>query len=262
MTLVSDIIRDAYRESNLIAVGTEPSGAQTDEALRLLQRIVASVYGDEEGEELEPLPIGSNDINRPSGYPWYNQVPSESNWFVPKNTRLVLNLTAPQELWLAPCPEDGDRFAIQDISRNLSTFNVTINGNGRTIGGATSAVFDTDGSNVEYMFRADLGDWVAITPITAVDLFPFPIDFDDMFVTMLAMRLNPRYVVATDPATASAYRRSSIQFKARYRQHQEVGSELGLVMTPGNKRCWNGWGYGVDDSLFRSGQAFPWRFKW
>lgn len=260
MTLVSDIIRDAYRESNLIAIGTEPTGAQSEEGLRLLQRIVQSVYGNEEGEQLESFPLGRHNIERPSGYPWYDQVPGW-DWFLPPNTRMVCNLTAPLEVYLSPDPDDGDRFAVQDIAGNLATNTLTLYGNGRTIGEAPSQVFNTNGENVEYMFRADRGDWVVISPIAALDLFPFPSEFDDMFVVMLAMRLNPRNDIATSPESVAALKRSTTQFKARYRQHREVSSELALLRTSGTRGQW-GYNWRQADAAFNSGYPFPWGFRW
>src|SRR3546814_5364482 len=56
--------------------------------------MVKSVFGDEVGEPLTALPIGSLNIDRPSGYPWWDTVP-DGDWFVPKNTRAVFNLEAP-----------------------------------------------------------------------------------------------------------------------------------------------------------------------
>lgn len=260
MTLVSDIIRDAYRESNLIAIGTEPSGAQSNEALRLLNRIVSSVYGNEEGEELTAFMLGRENISRPEGYPWYNQAPGW-DWFVPPNSRLVCNLSDPLTVYLSPNPDDGARFGVQDISGNLATNPLTVMGNGRNVGGATSLVFNTDGVNAEYMFRADLGDWVVVSPLEGPDLWPFPDEFDDMFVVSLAMRLNPRNDVQTSQESLAALKRSTIQFKARYRQHREVGSELGLIKTPGTRRQW-GYDGRQGEFAFNSGYPFPWGFRW
>src|SRR3546814_13330053 len=90
MTLVSQIITDSFRKSNLIAIGTTPTAAQQTEALRYLNRMVKSVFGDEVGEPLTALPIGSLNIDRPSGYPWWDTVPA-GDWFVPTNTRTVFN---------------------------------------------------------------------------------------------------------------------------------------------------------------------------
>lgn len=233
VTLVSDIIRDAYRESNLIAISTEPSGAQRQEALRLLNRLLASVFGNEEGEQLIPLPIGSNGINRPAGFPGYQNVPTTTDWVVPPNVRLVLNVTQATEVWLTPTPMDGARFAITDHSGNLATFPLTIRGNGANVSGAPTSVINTNGVNIEYMYRADRGSWTIVTPIVETDEWPFPPEFDDMFIVGLAMRLNPRSNIATAQESLLIYRRSLSQFRARYRQAGQGNVDLGLLRTRG-----------------------------
>ena len=46
-TLVSQIIEDAYREANLIAVGESPTTAQQTEGLRLYNRFITSLFGND-----------------------------------------------------------------------------------------------------------------------------------------------------------------------------------------------------------------------
>lgn len=257
MTLVSDIIRDAYRESDLLAISADPTAYEMDEGLRLLNRLVSSAYGNEMGEQLDPLPLGRNNINRPQGYPWYDQVPDWQDWFVPPNCRTVLNLTAPLTVYLDPNPEDGTRFAIQDMSGNLSTYPFTVSANGRLIEGAEIKVYNTDSIASEFFYRQDTGNWAKVTPLDLADTFPFPIDFDDYFVIGLSFRLNPRHAVEADPQSVQAYNRSGTQFKARYRQHSFVWSDLALIRTPGSKkRYYDNTRYG--NSLFNSGWAYPW----
>jgi hypothetical protein len=236
MTLVSEIIRDAYRESNLIAITADPTSEEETEGLRLLNRIVSGTYGIDAGEELQVVPIGNNNISRPADYPYYNQVPEVTDWYVPQNSRLVLNLTASLTVYLPPDPEDGARLAIQDKSDNLATYNLTVVANGRTIGDATSVTLSTDGLNSEYFYNADSGNWAILSPLEADDTFPFPTEFEDLFVIDLAVRLNPRHGVTVDPQSSGRYFKVLKAFKARYRQHREAASELGLLRTSGIKR--------------------------
>lgn len=240
MTLVSDIIRDAYRESNLIAISADPTSAEQTEGLRLLNRFVSSVYGLEDGEGLQPILVGRNNISRPSGYPDYNQVPDETDWFVPANSRLILNLTSAQSVYLDPNPEDGARFSVQDKSGNLATYNLTVYGNGRTIASATSVTLSTNSLNRDYTYRAESGDWTVVSPLIAADTFPFPTEFEDLFVIGLAIRLNPRHAVELDSQSEIVYQRLMRSFKARYRQHNEVGAELGLLKTTGYRHSSDG----------------------
>lgn len=261
MTLVSDIIRDAYRESNLIAVNASPTTAEVDEGLRLLNRIIDSVYGFEAGEDYHEIIIGRNDIERPSGFPWYSQVPDTVDWFVPDNARLILNLTSPQDLYLTPTPQDGTRFSFIDVSGNLSSNNVVIYGNGRLIEGQDSVTVSVDGANQEYFYRADLGNWVRVSPLVESDDFPFPGKFEDLFVILLSMRINPRHGAEVDPQSGAELSRLLRSFKAKYRQSQEVGSEPALVWTPGVKRR-GSWDTARANAEFMSGYPFSRYWRW
>lgn len=248
MTLVRDIVRDAYRACNLIAISADPLTAEYDEGLRLLNRIVSSSYGNEASEQLDPLPLGQNNISKPNGFPWYNQSPGWADWFVPHNTRLVCNLTDALTVYLDPNPEDGSRFAVQDMSNNFSTNPLTVVGNGHQIDGNTSVSFNTNGTNNEYFFRQDTGNWALLSPLGLDDTFPFPTDFDDFFVLSLAIRINPSYSQTVDPQTLKSFTRAATQFKARYRQHDFVWSELGLIRTSGARRRY------YDDTRFANSQ--------
>jgi hypothetical protein len=232
MTLVSTIITDAYRQSNLIAVGTTETTAQQTEALRYLSRIVKGVFGAEAGENLEAFPIGSTNINRPSGYPWWNTVPDDTDWFVPENIRVMLNLSQSVTLYLHPEPDDGSRFAAIDVAGTLSTNPVTIYGNGRLIENAQSITLNTDNANSEWFYRSDMANWQKYAPIAIDDTFPFPEEFDDYFITMLALRINPSYGAMIDDQSNAMLRKVSRQLKARYRSKIPQRSELGLIRMP------------------------------
>lgn len=254
MTLVSTIISDAFRQSNLLALGTSPTADQQTEALRYLNRLVRSVMGYEVGDPLTAFPIGQVGIVRPSNFPAYNTTPTVE-WFVPKNTRVVLNLDTSIDLYLHPMPNDGTRVAINDIAGSLATYPVTIHGNGRMIQGATEVILSTAGLDQEWMFRADTGDWVVAAPLVTTDAIPFPEEFDDYFITMLAMRLNPSYGVQMDPQAQQTLRRAQTQLTARYKQIVPVGPEIGVTRLSLNTRKW--WENQPFYGDIRQGR-FPW----
>jgi hypothetical protein len=257
MTLVSDIIQDSYREGNLISITAVPTAAELKEGLTLFNRYIASLVGDDAGEQLETILIGRNNVARPLGYPWYDQIPYQTDWYVPANVRMALNLTSPQTVSLDPNPEDGQRFAFMDLSNDLATSPFTILGNGRTIAGAISQTYSTNGTNMQFMYRKDLGNWVIMSPLLATDLFPFPSDFEHMFVMAGAIWLNPRHGQVTDVGTSASYARQLRQFQARYRQHIQMGSEPALVRTVGERHQRYG-GYDVNraQAAFNSGYPF------
>lgn len=230
MTLVSQIITDAYREGNLIPITQTPSATEQTEALRLFNRFVKSVYGNDAGDNFQSFGIGNNNVQTPQSLPVYN---FSSPNYVPLNARLICNLTAAATLNLHPNPQDGSRLMVIDASNNLNTFNLTLHGNGLDVNGAVTEVLSTAGLTKEWFYRADLGSWMTVSNLAAGDTFPFPLEFEDMFTIGLAMRINPRNGVQIDPQTIANFKRQQMLFKARYRQEINEPSEDGIVRLPG-----------------------------
>ncbi len=260
MTLVSDIILDAYRRSNLIALGQTPSANQTAEALRYLNRIVKSVFGNEVGEKLEAFPVGRHNIQRPEGYPWYDTVP-DNNFYFPPNVRAILNLddNTHVDLYLTPEPTIGARFAYNFMNPG-SGQTATIYGNGRYIDGSDTVSLDGSVTEAEYLYRDDLASWVKYAPIISADTFPFPSEFDDFFITSLSLVLNPAYGQQLDPQAKAVYQRSAGQIRARYHQELPQRSELGLIRlsrTAADRDRWgNAYWFYDPTSLFTKGWPY------
>lgn len=211
MTTASEIITAAYREGNLLGINASPTTAQQTEGLSLLNTILLVAIGFDAGQELSPLNVGGP----------YNDAEIAAN-FIPENAQLVLNLTSAQSLRLHPRPYDGQRVAVADVGQNLSTYNLTLDGNGRTIEGAATKVLSTDGSALQWLYRADLGDWKAIGALALSDALPFPIEFDDYFRALLAARLNPRYGQELQQGSAMWFDEMQRRFEARYRRPRPV----------------------------------------
>jgi hypothetical protein len=255
MTTTATIITDAYRKSNLVAIGVAITPDQQTEGSRYLNRIVRSTLGNEAGEPLTPFPIGRKNINRPQGYPWYDTTPGY-DWFVPLNSRLMFNIEQSATINLHPKPEDGSRFAVIDTAGNFATYPVTIDGNGRNIDGVNSIILNTNGTVAEWFYRADLGNWQRYSPLALNDVFPFPEDFDDYFILMLATSLNPGYGVTLDDQNQRMLNRSARQLKSRYNQTIFVSLDLGLVRLPfsDRDRClYSDWPYYNSDAAFDRG---------
>ncbi len=229
MTLVTDIILSALRETNLIPLGVAPSSAQELEAFALLATIVSGIPGGEAGENLTPLALGQDNIDAPSGYPWWsNELPA--NVFVRANTRLMLNLTAEGFASFDPTPHDGARMGVVDCALNLDVNNITLFGNGRLIDGDTELTLTTPGTSHEWVYREDIGSWTTVTPLSLDGQMPWPSEFDDMFIIMLALRLNPRYGQVIHPASAELLKKARSAFSARYSQSwSQMPSEAGLL---------------------------------
>jgi hypothetical protein len=260
MTAVASIIKSALRETNLIPLGVTPAQDQIDEAFGLLSTIVAGVLGNEAGENLHPFPLGQNDINSPRGYPWWNnQLPG--NQYVPFNTRIMCNLTGEGTVNLHPRPHDGARMGVVDVSQNFDLFPLTIKGNGRSIEGEDEMTYDTAGLIKQWLYREDLGNWVTVLPLDPAGDMPWPPEFDDMFIIMLAYRLNPRYGQVIHPASAEAGKIATTKFAARYGQSTTpMPSEDGLLYMTHFSRYWGYAGsqraYGDPNAYFDSGYPY------
>lgn len=258
MTTVASIINSALRETNLIPLGVVPTTAQSGEAFALLSTIVAGVLGNEAGENLNPFPLGQNEINSPAGYPWWsNELPG--NVFLPTNTRIMCNLTGPGNINFHPQPHDGARMGVIDISQNFDINPLTIYGNGRSIEGDDNQVYDTAGLVRQWVYREDLANWVTVIPLNLAGEMPWPPEFDDMFIIMLAMRLNPRYGQIMHPASVQVLQKSMTKFSSRYSQSttQQQPSEIGLLYLSNYYRYYGREGnqFGDPNSYFNSGWA-------
>lgn len=217
MTQVSDIITDAYRESNLIAVNATPTSDETTEGLNRLQALIKSTIGTDVGYVMEDWTITSaTAITRPSGVAL--TAAQASAYYIEPQSRLMASLTVATAINLDPYPNDGQRFSVVDVAGNFGTYNLTISGNGRLINGSSSLVLSTNSEIREFMFRSDIGDWVEIDTFTTSDALPFPADFDDYFITSLAMRLNRRYGREMSPESIARLNEQRMAIVQRYKQ--------------------------------------------
>jgi hypothetical protein len=135
---------------------------------------------------------------------------------------LIATNTVAKTVYLTPYPQDGSRMGIADPFGRLAAFPITLDANGRTIEGAATKVLNTNGLFQEWFYRADLGQWVKLTTLTAADQNPFPDDFDNFFITLLALRLNPRYGRVMDDQSTMIFKSEKQKFVARYLQSQPL----------------------------------------
>jgi len=247
MTVASVIITAALRESNLIGVNSTPTTPQVNEALARLNTLVSSTLGFEVGEQLQDWPVGNVDVV-PCGLTYW----TELRWRRPHtNVRLVVHHDEAETVTLPAYPDDGARLAIIDVGRNLSTYPLTLDADGRRIEDATSLVLDTDGEARSWLYRAELGNWIRVDSLTVDSELPFPAEFDDAFITMLALRLNPRYGRAIAQETLVAMERAISLLRARYSQQVVTPADIG-VLRPTTQvyntrfywpyRGWGNWG--------------------
>lgn len=227
MTTLRQIITDAFRQSNLIGAGESPDAPEFEEALRKLTTFISGLYGHELGEPLQTLNFGSENLTSPHAKRDDLDDYVKSS-YVPSNVRLRANNESSCILFLDPHPEDGARVGVVDVAGNLATKPITLNGNGNNIEGTASVTLTTNGVNKEWFYRADLGNWVPVTGLTADSEAPLPSEFDDYFITSLALRINPSYGVETRAETMSVLNRTLSRIRSRYRQRNNTPIQLGL----------------------------------
>ena len=221
MTLVSSLITDAYRESNMLPLGVSASANQVTEALRLHNQILSAIYGGEAGERLEDWPLGTFDRDA-TDFDYLLPYSDRRLHHPPINQRLIVTNTEATTIYLSVKPQDGARMGIADPYSRLSTVPITLDGNGRPIEAAATLLLNTDGLFREWIYRADLAAWVRVTDVLATDNNPFPSKYDIMFIIMLAMRLNPRYGHSLAPESLQALKTNKREFVARYLQSRPL----------------------------------------
>jgi hypothetical protein len=141
----------------------------------------------------------------------------------------MFNLEQSTSLYLHPSPDDGTRFAVTDVSGNLSTYPVTVHGNGNIIESSSSVTLNTNSYTAEWFYRKDIATWKKYSPLSILDTFPFPQEFEDFFILSLAFRLNPAYQRALDPQSMTMYVRAKSMITARYSQTIPTRSEVGML---------------------------------
>lgn len=232
MTTVAEIIKDAYRESNMIGLAAEPTEPQVVEALARLNSVVSATYGYEIGDPLIDWPVGQEGVNTEEhAFYWTRDL-----WaYPPINMRLVAASLEPQTIYLPPAPSDGSRIGIVDPAGRLAAAPITLDGNGRTIAGVKQLVLNVDNTYSIWMYRGDKGSWVLMSILTdTAEEFPFPPEFDDYFITALAMRLNPRYGRQMMEASVVTMSRVLDKMRARFQQNTIVAGPIGaMALTSG-----------------------------
>lgn len=229
-----DLIKAAFRESGSIPAGEEPEYANFAEALDKLQAIFDHVIRNGIGTNLMEVSYGTEGMTTPEARA-YDLSSEIDRSFAPENVRLMCNLSSSKTVYLPPNPHDGARFAVVDVQDNFTTYNLTVNGNGRQIEDTQSVTLSTNGDTRQWFYRKDLGGWQRVSDITADSNSPFPREFDEMFVTMLAVRLAPRNGLATAGETVSAMSDSMRAFRSRYTSYKPTPSELALRKLTGNR---------------------------
>lgn len=247
MTTASSIISDAYREGNLIAVGTSPSTNQQTEALTRLNALVNGIFGYELGENLSDwiypapqrtAPVAANFPQLPGAWDGFTDplsvgILSNTQWtpYPPKNSRIVWGQKT-GAVYFPEAPNAGSRMGLVQGSGAGDSGAIgqiiTLDGNGRFIQDPADSLFKSSITITsaavatftpqEWFYRDDLGQWVLRKDMALADQLPFPKDYDDFFVCGVMIRFAPSYGKVVAQETVAAGTAALKRLKARYRQ--------------------------------------------
>lgn len=195
-TQAGEIIVHAFREGNFVAVGAESTAEELVEAIPRLNSLLFTLLGEDIGAELRDWLVPQTQAATVNARfpltPLTDATSATPYAYVPDNVRLLVTITDARTVYLPGVPSDGARVAVVDVGS--SAVNLSLHGNGKLIGGA-ALLADTPANlhGKEWMYRADLGNWVELERITsAEDTLPFPEEYDDYFITGLTIRLWSR----------------------------------------------------------------------
>ena len=228
MTTATSLITSALREGNLIPVGAVPTSAEQTEGLERLNRLITSTFGTLMGENLEDwvVPQPQRTATVAANYPQLplaQNAPTSITRYPPNNSRLIWGAVT-GTIYFPEAPNDGSRMALVQGSGlgsgGASDAILTLNGNGRLIGGTGTATVLNPAPATQWFYRADTGNWVVVADMALTSECPFPPELDDLWICLLAMRLAPRYGKTTAPETVNTMKDMKRVFRTRYQQHQ------------------------------------------
>lgn len=244
--LASEIVQAAFRENNLIAIGATPTTNELAEGLSRLNSFLDALFGHELGELVcdwpvpppqRTAPVTANYPLAPGGSSWAD-LPTDVWPYPPANVRLMVSNTVLTTVYFQNMPGDGARMELIDLGMSAV---LTLDGNGRLIEDSptrTVAVGEADLDPLVWLYRADLGNWIAIADLELFDDSPLPAAFDDLLITGTNLRLCPTQGKQPQPATVTTYADQLKKLKARYRQQMPMLTSRGEA-TP-SRQTFNG----------------------
>ena len=238
MATCQETIKEALAALRIIPMGRNPSAAQSEDALKKLQRMVDSFVG-----------FGGS-------YPVLDVQVSESielDWRYPAQRLLcqhgsALTITLPEGAssgYQISNVTDGFRIQIVDVNGVAATYPITLARNGWKIAGsAANVILNTAGVNRSYVFRGDLGDWKQVSDLALADSLPFPSEFDDGLAMLLAMRLVGQSGQALGKMDVARGKACRDRLSARYAPPLQMRPDISASLL-GGRQCV----YGYDGSL-------------
>lgn len=243
--LASRAVERAYREAAIKALGDGLTEAEYTEGLDRLNGFLASLFAGEIGQLLAdwqvpavlrtapvttnnlalPFPQNTTNLNQP--FATTERQTDQRDSYPPANSRVLWGGQADSTIYLPEYPSDGARMEFVNVG---STATLTVLGNGRRVNGGASLTFASSAVPVLLFYRADLGNWLPIAPLTLNDETPLPAEFDDLLVAGTAIRLTALDEINPQSGTMFIYDRLLKRCSQRYRQPASQAYDSAALM--------------------------------
>ena len=237
--LASEAVERAYREAAIKSVNSPSlTPFEYQEGLSRLNGFLLSLMGAEIGENLSDWNVPMQQRNTTfaanfTSIPFASSTNSfdqmgasaigsrDISPYPPQNVRMLCRVESVTTVYLPEAPCDGARIDMIDTG---CTDNILVMGNGRRIEGQNSQTLLPNFTNRRWFYRADLGNWIALQPLTLTDPLPLPVEFDDLLIAGTAIRLTGLDHIDPSSATMMIFNRLLKSAKQRYQQTAGVSS--------------------------------------
>ena len=235
--LAQEAVERAYREAAIKTINSPAfTTAELTEGLARLNGFLASLFGAEIGRLATDVqvPVFQRTATNPNadfhqGFPGNltntdqpvgaMEQRAESEYIVPPNSRILWRNPTDLTVFLPQYPTDGAQ--IEAVNTG-GAGTLTLDGNGRLVEGANTLVLAPGFAPKRLFYRADLGNWIPLAPLTLTSETPLPPEFDDLLVSGTAIRLTGLDEIEPTAGTMFIFNRLMKRCKERYTQRQSV----------------------------------------
>lgn len=223
MTIASEIVKQAFREINLKAIGAALTPAEAVEGLALLNAYLSSLFSFEIGEPNFSWPVAPATTSpTPARFPLFPAVedlPDDVFPFPPSNVNILITLFQDTTIFLNQDPDDGAQMRFINLM-GVTPLKLIVDGNGRFIKGAPilSQTADTI-DKTRLFYRADLGDWTEVVKLTDATESPLQEQYDTLLSIGTAARLATRFGRSLSREQDAEQKRLLRKLKTQYRQN-------------------------------------------
>lgn len=235
MATAREIILAGYREANFAAVKAVLTDDEYAEGLTLLQGVQDSFAGLVTGIRLTPwyVPYPQRTASSAAYFPAQSGESPGATFDVqypPSNARLLMRNASAKTIFFQFQPDDGAVMEYADVGH---TGTVTLDANGALFGLSgtdrtveIAPVFPAArNAPRKWVYRMDHGSWLEIAALALDDETPFPTAYDDYFITLMAIRLSPRFGAEPRQATVLRFQEMSSFIRAQWMQNAPQVSE-------------------------------------